>query len=258
VDGVPPTPDFSANIENTCIGAIEFKDISLNMPTSWAWNFGDGTTSNLKNPVHTYTENGIYNVSLTVTNINGSNTMQKEDFITVEMPDAPIIEDIIGCNNHDFEINLDLEGTALWYESLDSKDPFFTGNTFTHEAIEEEITYFVREKFDAPVGSVEKYCLSPFTTLKIIPETCLSVIQNQLEKIVISPNPSNGVFFIKGITNETNYKYFVTDITGRIIVEKQTLTSTHIDLNKFEAGIYFLTISNENTVKTFKLININH
>ena len=33
----------------------------------YVWNFGDGTTSNLMNPTHTYTAGGVYTVSLTTT-----------------------------------------------------------------------------------------------------------------------------------------------------------------------------------------------
>ncbi|MDD4372763.1 MAG: PKD domain-containing protein [Bacteroidales bacterium] len=68
-------------------------DIRFKMPektrdplsiTSWAWNFGDGGTSNLQNPTHTYTANGIYTVSLTVTDNNSmSHTETKEAFIQV-------------------------------------------------------------------------------------------------------------------------------------------------------------------------------
>ncbi len=35
--------------------------------TSWSWNFGDGQTSNLQNPQHTYQDTGVFNVTLTVT-----------------------------------------------------------------------------------------------------------------------------------------------------------------------------------------------
>ncbi len=38
---------------------------------SWAWNFGDGTTSSLKNPTHTFPQTGDYTVSLTVTDNGG-------------------------------------------------------------------------------------------------------------------------------------------------------------------------------------------
>ncbi len=35
--------------------------------TNWYWNFGDGTTSNMQNPVHSYTADGVYTVCLTIT-----------------------------------------------------------------------------------------------------------------------------------------------------------------------------------------------
>jgi PKD repeat protein/uncharacterized protein YfaP (DUF2135 family) len=51
--------------------------------TSWLWNFGDGSTSTLQNPSHTYTTAGVYNVSLTVGGTTGSDTETKNGYITV-------------------------------------------------------------------------------------------------------------------------------------------------------------------------------
>ena len=53
---------------------INFSDQSVPMDsviTSWHWDFGDGTTSLIQNPSHSYTNNGIYNVNLTVANKDG-------------------------------------------------------------------------------------------------------------------------------------------------------------------------------------------
>lgn len=49
---------------------IYFTDISNNA-TAWLWDFGDGNTSILKNPLHQYTEVGVYNVTLTASNVFG-------------------------------------------------------------------------------------------------------------------------------------------------------------------------------------------
>ena len=77
--GTPP-PGCQANFYSTPNSSnanmILFTDNSTGSPTSWSWNFGDGTTSNLQNPTHTYTA-GTYTVSLTIWGANcQSNTSQ--------------------------------------------------------------------------------------------------------------------------------------------------------------------------------------
>lgn len=63
-----------------------FYNRSINNPVSWSWDFGDGNTSDLKNPTHAYSAVGTYTVSLTVANRYGSHTETKTDFITVTGP----------------------------------------------------------------------------------------------------------------------------------------------------------------------------
>ncbi len=51
------------------------------------WDFGDGTTSTERNPLHTYEGSGIYTVSLTITDALGQNHSEvKEGFIAVDNP----------------------------------------------------------------------------------------------------------------------------------------------------------------------------
>jgi PKD repeat protein len=54
---------------------VRFTDVSYFRPEKWIWDFGDGTTFNGKKPYwHTFPKNGTYNVCLTVSNENSSNT----------------------------------------------------------------------------------------------------------------------------------------------------------------------------------------
>lgn len=54
---------------------------------SFLWLFGDGTSSTLQNPTHTYTAIGTYPVSLVVTNSFGCiDTTTKLNYITVVDP----------------------------------------------------------------------------------------------------------------------------------------------------------------------------
>ena len=56
---------------------VDFTDTSTNTPTNWAWDFGDGGSSILQNPTHTYATAGDYTVNLTATNGGGSDSETK-------------------------------------------------------------------------------------------------------------------------------------------------------------------------------------
>jgi hypothetical protein len=56
---------------------IEFTDNSFYEPAQWAWDFGDGTTSQDTSPVHMFPGPGSYMVCLTVSNQHGSDTWCK-------------------------------------------------------------------------------------------------------------------------------------------------------------------------------------
>lgn len=79
-----PFAGFIANDTSAIVGqSISFTDQSTNSPSSWSWNFGDGATSSLQNPTHSYSSTGTYTVSLTVTNAYGSDTETKTGYIVV-------------------------------------------------------------------------------------------------------------------------------------------------------------------------------
>ncbi len=66
--------------------AVSFTDQSTDSNGSvvaWEWNFGDGNTSTIQNPIHTYASSGTYNVSLKVTDNDGAtNTSQQSVTVT--------------------------------------------------------------------------------------------------------------------------------------------------------------------------------
>lgn len=68
---------------------VKFNDTSTRSPTSWSWDFGDGTTATEQNPVHIYTTAEKYTVSLTATNAGGSNTKTRNEYITAQATPPP-------------------------------------------------------------------------------------------------------------------------------------------------------------------------
>jgi len=84
VPSTPPVADFSATSHaGPAPLAVQFTDASTDA-TSWSWDFGDGSPADTtRNPSHTYTSTGTYDVRLTASNAFGSNTAVKSGFVTV-------------------------------------------------------------------------------------------------------------------------------------------------------------------------------
>jgi PKD repeat protein len=51
---------------------VQFTDLSTGPVTEWSWDFGDGTSSALAAPSHTYAASGLFSVRLTVRGADGS------------------------------------------------------------------------------------------------------------------------------------------------------------------------------------------
>jgi PKD repeat protein len=84
ISGAPPVADFIGSPQGLYISSsVTFTDLSTNTPTSWSYDFGDGFTSALQNPIHLYSTQGIYTVVLTATNSSGSDTITKIAYINV-------------------------------------------------------------------------------------------------------------------------------------------------------------------------------
>jgi gliding motility-associated-like protein len=74
--GASLTTDFTSNINSGCEGLeVEFSDLTLNSPDDWEWDFGDGNTSAVQNPVHIYLNSGVYDVTLKTSKLGQCNNM---------------------------------------------------------------------------------------------------------------------------------------------------------------------------------------
>jgi len=111
-----PTADFSFSGTDVPFNApIEFSDLSVDLPSTWAWNFGDGNTSDLQNPIHTYATGGSYSVELIASNCLGADTltqvvsMQQPPVVSIN-PDT--IHVALNCGDST-SINLTLENSGL-------------------------------------------------------------------------------------------------------------------------------------------------
>ncbi|MBU0765537.1 MAG: PKD domain-containing protein [Bacteroidetes bacterium] len=115
----PPVADFSSSQTDICAGeSVQFSDISANNPDTWSWSFAGGTpaVSTEQNPVVLYNASGTYNVTLIVSNTDGSDTLIIISYITVsEPPELSVSVTDATCGIINGEIDLTVSGGSPPY-----------------------------------------------------------------------------------------------------------------------------------------------
>ena len=78
--------DFIADVRDGCESyTVEFENLTYPRDGEYLWEFGDGETSTEKNPMHTYSTEGSYDVKLTVTRNNESSEVVKDKYISLNV-----------------------------------------------------------------------------------------------------------------------------------------------------------------------------
>ncbi len=229
IDGIPgenlPIANFSNTNATICEGqSIQFTDQSQPNVTTRTWTFPGGTPSSSTeaNPTITYNNFGTYNVTLSVTNSNGTNSITQSNFVVVNpAPSAPIITQ----NGNVLSISLQIGESAVWY--LDGiqvgTGQSITASNFGNYSVEITNSFGCRAVSAAyNYVSVDSYTFNDY--------------------IIIYPNPSSGVFnIVLGDLNAT--KLVVVDAVGRVITSFITDDSTvTLDLSDLNSGLYSLVI----------------
>jgi thermitase len=104
--------DFGSDVTSGSVPLnVQFIDYSTGTIETWNWNFGDGNSSTLPSPEHTYTTQGTYTVSLTVSGSGRIDTMTKIDSIIVGCGIALNADQLtlytnLNCGSNQFDINV--------------------------------------------------------------------------------------------------------------------------------------------------------
>ncbi|UKN00914.1 PKD domain-containing protein [Paracrocinitomix mangrovi] len=133
-----PAADFTASSVSICAGnCIDFTDAStLGTNPTWSWTFNGSTTANStsQNPTAIcYPAPGSYQVSLTVTDDNGTDTETKVSYITVTASanaGSNVAQNL--CNNTTLDLNTVLSGQdagGTWTETSGTPSGQFTAGT---------------------------------------------------------------------------------------------------------------------------------
>jgi len=114
-----PFAAFNTQFSPGCINTpLQFNDVSANTPTAWVWNFPGGSTatSTLQNPSITFTATGIYTISLTSTNGNGSSAPYSG---TISIVNAPTVSPVSAsvCTGQQGNIGVTTNGNLVYWST---------------------------------------------------------------------------------------------------------------------------------------------
>lgn len=110
-----PTANFIASQTNIVQGTtVSFTDQSTGAPTSWTWSitpgtgwvYTGGTSASSQHPQIVFNTVGVYTVSLTATNSNGSDTETKPGYIVVTSSSGPCPATSESCDEYIAEVQL--------------------------------------------------------------------------------------------------------------------------------------------------------
>jgi len=259
------TSNFVGDASEICEGEdVTFTDYSSGNITEWYWEFegGDPATSTEENPSVMYMAGGTWDVSLTVTGDDGSNTMTKSDYITTMfMPE--VAGEVMGsnqtCQGYEEMYSVDIIGYSDTYNWV--LDPAEAGEMTMNN---NEATIAISSDYQGDASL--KVCGGNqcgdggwSTEFMITVNICVG-IDEALNNAVLAiyPNPSTGLFTLD-LTADDMVNVMIMNTVGEVVYKINNLNvngqlTTIIDLNYLAEGIYYLKLEGNNTNKIEKII----
>ncbi|WP_292394423.1 PKD domain-containing protein [Methanoculleus sp. UBA303] len=224
-----PVAAFSANVtEGDAPLTVAFTDASTGAAI-WSWDFGDGSTSTDRNPVHTYATPGTYTVNLTVTNKAGSSSATAT--ITVKTPVGSITVTSVP------------EGATIW---LDGENTGFATNaTLTGIPAGEHV---VTLKLDGYADASTTVTVGGGETAEVH-----LTLTTRTGSLAVTSVPAGAKVFIDGadtgrVTNTTVDGIWIgthtvtlkkdgyVDAAAEIVIEEAKTATLHLDLEEVVAA----------------------
>lgn len=140
-----PRANFTTASTTVCGNTASFTDLS-GSSTAWRWSFGDGASSTVQNPTHSYVASGVYTVKLTVSNCAGRDSLTQTNYVTITIPTPPTTANATICANQIAVLTATSNGTTNWYSAAANGTPFYSGTNYTTPILSNTTTYFVENE----------------------------------------------------------------------------------------------------------------
>lgn len=247
---------FSADATEICTGeSIAFSDESTGNPESWSWTFegGDPASSSEQNPQVMYVAEGVYDVTLEVTNSSGSNNLILTDFITVFSLPAPVAQgpDNV-CTGHT-ETYFTEDNTENSYQWEVVGGDIISGNGTSEIMVQWGMTG------DGSVVVTESStnCEATSEVHDVFIDPCTLIEDHGVFQQRLSPNPAS-IEISVDLSGLDISHIDVINNSGQIVLQKDLTDSESqitIDISALKPGVYFLqAISKRGTIEQIKFV----
>lgn len=226
---VNPIAGFTVNNGSLCQGNnIQFSDASTNTPTTWTWNFGDGTQSSQQNPTHNFANAGWYVVSLTASNAAGVDSFVD----SVEVLVSPSVS--LTSSDVDNMVCLDQGNLSLTVNPFNASVSGTGVNGSSFNPMVAGIGSFnLVASFTGANGCVGQ------DTLSIGVQTCAGIIDAYSLQNLVYPNPFNTMLVLEGF--EIGSKVQVLDLNGKAVIQMVVLSNKmEMNTERLSGGAYLL------------------
>ncbi|MBI5917495.1 MAG: PKD domain-containing protein [Bacteroidetes bacterium] len=246
--GSLPQAMFIAGISSGCAPlTVLFQNQSIGSNLTdfnWIFEGGNPTFSTEENPVVVYNLPGVYDVTLTVTNVFGENTAVQQDFVAVFQP--PVADFSFSVNGATVQFtNLTIGGTFFNWD-------FGDGNTSQEPGPVH--VYTTEGVFTVTLTAGNPNCGSAVSYQIFIDLTDAGEV-SVVDGITVFPNPASGelTFSLSKIpAGKIRGRLF--DVQGRTLQEFEIFEkTTRIEVSGLPSGLYFLALSDGKSWRRIKI-----
>ena len=256
------------------LSTFDFIDFSFGNIDSYFWDFGDGNTSTAQNPTHTYAEEGVYTISLTITGILGEEICESTTSVVLLTNANVSYETECNALFYPFIIS---ETSEVFFLNVSSFDAVSFEWDFGDGATSQEAfpTYQYQESGNYEVSltiTTSSGCESTYyVTIDIENEqftgsqqfSLSSSTEDQLainNKLTAQPNPTSGEVFIQ-FTAQNNdlHEINIISVEGQTLRTIQTRAQegenqVNTNIDDLPAGLYLIQLQNKQEIQTTRII----
>ncbi|HPE57598.1 MAG TPA: M14 family zinc carboxypeptidase [Bacteroidales bacterium] len=247
------TAGFVANETEICTNTIlNFTDMSVGDVISWEWSFEGGSpaTSTNQNPMVAYLNAGTFDVSLTVSDGDDTQTFTATDYINVlvepetpDMPDGPDQVVSMPGDTEDYTTNEVVSATDYVWEITEGAGELIQNGT---ECTVDWTDWYVG-MVSLKVKAINDCGESVFSEELWIGVLATDVAENGALELSIIPNPASETIRLEWPNLQSeNTHIIITDNVGKMVYDNDLsgVDQTEINVSNLNTGLYFVIIKN--------------